>query len=160
MTMISKFKWILSALAAVLFLMVSVASLSAQQPAVTITSPNRSAILNPGSKNNQTISILWKSQNVTGNVAIDLSRNGVNGQWETIIPNAANTGTATWTISGPATSLARFRVRTLSGKVASDFSDADIAIYGPYYKGYWYGGYCNEYAARGFDKVAPNPGID
>lgn len=154
--MVSNIKRLLFA-SAILFL---VAPLPAAEPEITITSPNKSVILDPGSKGNGTATIKWTSANVSGNVAIDLFPDGENGTFETIISSTPNTGTAKWTISGAATSLARYRVRTLSGPAASAFNNADMAIYGPYYKNYWIGGYCTEHAARGFDLVAPAPGID
>ena len=155
--MIFAMRRIVTALAAVLFTVASLTPLSAQQATVTISTPNSSVILDPGYDNKRTTTIRWTSQNVSGNVAIDLFRDG---KWETIIPSTPNDGVQAWNIGGPATSLGRFRARTLSGPVASDVSDANIAIFGPYYKGYWYGGYCTEYAARGFDLVAPAPGLD
>lgn len=155
--MVSNIKRLLPAFSAILFL---AAPLPAGQPEITITSPNNSVILDPGSKNNHTATIRWTSKNVSGNVAIDLFRDGENGTWETIIPSTPNTGTAKWIISGPATSLARYRVRTLSGPAASAFNNADIAIYGPYYEDYWFGGYCTAYAASEFNLVAPDPGIN
>ena len=120
----------MSAFATILLTTASLAPLSAQQATVTIATPNKSVILDPGLKNNRTTTIRWTSRTVSGNVAIDLYRDG---EWEAIIPSTPHDGTQPWTISGPATSLGRFRVRTLRGPAASDVSDADLAIFGPYY---------------------------
>lgn len=127
-----------------------------QAASISVTSHNTSQILDPGSRNNRTTTIRWGSRNVSGQVAIDLFRNGT---WQTLFASTANDGQQAWTISGPATSLGRFRVRSVNASSVSDINNADLAIYGPYYRG-WYGGYCTELAARGFDAAAPSPGID
>src|SRR5439155_16875276 len=68
--------------------------------------------------------IRWTSSGVSGNVRIDLSRNGI---WETLFASVANDGALQWKVTGPATTQGRIRVCDLSGSVC-DTSDADFTI--------------------------------
>jgi hypothetical protein len=129
-----------------------------QKATITVTSPNTCVIWDPGLNGQGTATIRWTSKNVSGNVAIDLSRNG-GSSWETLFSSTPNDGQEVWTVRGNATPSGLIRVRTITGASASDTSDTVFAIWGPYYKGF-YGGYCTEYAARCFDAVAPKPGVD
>jgi len=71
--------------------------------------------------------IQWTSQNVTGNVMIELNRNYPSGAWETLSSSAPNNGSFAWTVTDPACSTARARVTSVSNPTVSDVSDADFA---------------------------------
>jgi fibronectin type 3 domain-containing protein len=67
-------------------------------------------------------SITWESRNVTGNVAIDLSRDG-GFTWSTIIADTPNDHSETTTFTGPESYLARLRIRSLADPAIKDVSD-------------------------------------
>jgi len=75
--------------------------------------------------NTQTIS--WTSSGLTGNVKIELSRNG-GASWSPIATNTPNDGTQTWIVTGPATAQARIRVTSLTDPTVSDASNGNAAI--------------------------------
>jgi hypothetical protein len=59
--------------------------------------------------------VTWVSTGISVNeVRVDLSRNGPRGPWETIIDRTPNTGSATWTVTGPTSNSCRIRVRTIN----------------------------------------------
>ncbi|MCX7835857.1 MAG: S8 family serine peptidase [bacterium] len=94
-------------------------------PEITVLSPNGGEIWPINT--NQTIT--WSSQNIVGNVAIDLNRNYPTGTWETIIPNTANDGSETWNVTEPITAFARIRVRTIAmSPEVSDLSNNHFTI--------------------------------
>jgi len=127
---------------------------------ITVTSPNTRVVWDPGSKYNQSVDITWKSSGVQGDVQIDLSTD--NGStWTSLISKTANDGKEawTWTKDIPATPNAFVRITSIKDTKVSDTSDKAFAVFGRYYKGF-YGGYCTEYAAREFDRVAPSPGVN
>jgi len=70
--------------------------------------------------------IRWTSSGVSGNVRIDLSRDG-GTNWETPFASVANDGSQQWKVTGPATTQGRIRVCDLSGPVC-DTSDANFTI--------------------------------
>ncbi|MDD5088292.1 MAG: S8 family serine peptidase, partial [bacterium] len=71
--------------------------------------------------------ITWFSGGFTGNVNIDLSRNG-GSSYETLYSNTPNDGTQAWTVSGTVTSQARIRIRSVSNSAIRDSSDANFTI--------------------------------
>jgi len=94
-------------------------------PAITITviSPNGGEYWTIGSK--QTIN--WTSAGVTGNVRIQLSRNG-GLTWTTIIASTPNDGSQAWWVIWPATDQARIRVVSIANPTISDISDGNFTI--------------------------------
>jgi hypothetical protein len=70
--------------------------------------------------------IQWTSAGVSGNVRIELSRDG-GTSWELLFASTANDGAQTWTVTGPATTQARIRITSLN-EPASDVSDANFRI--------------------------------
>jgi len=114
-------------------------------------------VLDPGPWGTNTYTIRWTSFGVTGNVKIELSRNG-GMTWETLFVSTPNDGKEDWRISGPATPNALIRISSVSNPTVRGTSGR-FAIIGPYYKGFP-GGYCTEYAARIFDQYAPSPGVN
>ena len=78
-------------------------------PAITLVKPNGGEQLRIG----QTYPITWTTTGVTGNVKIELSRDG-GVTWETLFANASN-GSAAWTVTGPATdAAAQIRITSLT----------------------------------------------
>ena len=90
---------------------------------ITVTSPNGGESWAVGS----THPITWTSVGITGNVQIDVSRDG-GTTWSTIILNTPNTGKLNWTVTGPATALARIRITSIDFPGVSDPSDANFTI--------------------------------
>lgn len=71
--------------------------------------------------------INWTSDNLSGNVKIEISRDeGTN--WETLIAATPNDGAATVNIYGKPTRLARLRVTSLSNQAVSDSSVRNIFV--------------------------------
>jgi hypothetical protein len=69
----------------------------------------------------------WSSENVSGNVKIELSRSG-GTNWETLIGSTPNDGSENITISGRPTRYARLRIVSLDNPVVSDSSLRNISI--------------------------------
>ena len=92
-------------------------------PAVTVTAANGGEIW--GISTTQTIR--WTSTGLTGNVRIDLSRDG--GQtWTTLVANTTNDGSQSWVVTGPATTRARLRVVSVATPAVVDISNANFTI--------------------------------
>jgi len=97
------------------------------EPGVTVIVPNGNELWYIGHDK----AITWTSQNVTGNVRIDISRN--NGLiWSTIVSNTANDGSYTWTVSGPVSAACRIRVTSIDFPAATDMSNRSFQIAEPY----------------------------
>jgi hypothetical protein len=71
--------------------------------------------------------IVWSSVNVSGNVKIELSRDG-GGTYETIFPNTSNDGSEAWTVSGAVSEMARIRITSLSTPGVGDSSATNFYI--------------------------------
>lgn len=69
----------------------------------------------------------WSSNNLTGNVKIDISRNE-STNWETIVASTPNDGTEAITVNGRPTRRARLRITSLSNPNVSDSSVKNIYI--------------------------------
>jgi hypothetical protein len=74
----------------------------------------------------------WTAVDNDSVAAVDLflSRAGASGPFETIATGAPNSGSYAWTVTGPATEAALFRIvaHDRAGNVAADSSDAVFAI--------------------------------
>jgi hypothetical protein len=71
--------------------------------------------------------VTWTSDNLAGNVRIDLSRD--EGQtWETLVASTANDGSETLNIYGRPTRRARLRIQSLGDPTVSDSSISDINL--------------------------------
>jgi hypothetical protein len=92
---------------------------------ITVTSPNGGESWLAGSVH----PITWTSTNLTGNVSIQLSRDG-GSTWTTIVSNSANDGSESWIVTSPATAQARIRVVSYSNASTYDASDANFNIVG------------------------------
>lgn len=71
--------------------------------------------------------VTWTSNNVTGNLKIELSRNETTS-WETLVTNVPNTGSAKINIYGAATKNARLRISSLNDPTVSDTSVNNLFI--------------------------------
>jgi len=90
---------------------------------ITITSPDGGESWVVGSSH----AITWSSAGISGNVNIQISRNG-GSTWTTIISKTPNDGTQIWKITGPATTQAKIRVVSVSSPTVFDISDATFII--------------------------------
>ena len=71
--------------------------------------------------------LTWSSENITGNVRIEISRDE-STNWETLIANTPNDGTENITIYGRATRRARLRIVSIDNQIYSDSSNKNISI--------------------------------
>jgi hypothetical protein len=70
----------------------------------------------------------WSSTGLTGNVKIEVSRNG-GASWAPISPSTPNDGAFTWTVAGPASRQARVvRITSLTDLTVVDASNASATI--------------------------------
>jgi len=94
---------------------------------ITVISPNGGETWRAGTSQ----TIRWSSVGVSGNVRIQLSRNGDGGPWENIISSTRNNGSENWRVTGPATTQALIKITKISGPACSDISDAVFTITAP-----------------------------
>jgi hypothetical protein len=94
----------------------------AATPSITVTAPNGGTWKIGTSKQ-----IQWTSSAVSGNVKIELSRDG-GATWAVLFASVANTGSQSWTVTGPATAAARIRVSSVNAPAVGDVSDANTRI--------------------------------
>lgn len=90
---------------------------------VTVSSPNGGEIWAIGS----THALSWTSSGITGNVRIELSRNG-GTTWAVLFASTANDGAQNWKVKGPVTSQARIRVSSVLDTGAMDTSDGNFIL--------------------------------
>lgn len=90
---------------------------------IQVTAPNGGEVWSSNSRR----TIQWISSNVSGNVSIQLSRDG-GASWTTITSSTANDGAHTWKLSKPVTTAARIRVCSVSNVGLCDTSDGNFAI--------------------------------
>jgi hypothetical protein len=90
---------------------------------ITVVQPNGGQFWRVGSSKE----LKWTSVGVTGNVKIELSRNG-GATWEVIFASAVNDGSQFWTVSGPITSQARIRITSVNEPAVNDTSNANFSI--------------------------------
>jgi len=69
----------------------------------------------------------WSSENITGNVRIEISRDE-STTWETLIGNTPNDGTENITVYGRATRRARIRIVSIDNSIYSDSSVRNITV--------------------------------
>jgi hypothetical protein len=75
--------------------------------------------------------IQWNSSSMSGNVKIELSRNGGVTFPETLFPNIPNTGSVSWTVTGASSSSARVRISSIDSPSLNAVSSADFSIVQP-----------------------------
>lgn len=72
----------------------------------------------------------WSSQNVIGNVKIELSTDS-GATWETIAGDWPNGGMMFWYVTGPASTHCRMRISSVNAPTCYDESTSDFTISGP-----------------------------
>lgn len=92
-------------------------------PTITILSPNDSEIFPVGFLKN----IQWSFVNLTGNVKIELTRDG-GLSYETLFENTLNDGSQEWLITSPVTEQAKIKISSLMNPLIFDTSDAYFYI--------------------------------
>jgi len=78
-------------------------------------------------KINTNKTIQWTSGGVSGDVRIELSRNG-GASWTVLFSSTPNDGSQTWKVTGPATTAARIRITSGSDSGIYDASDGNFVI--------------------------------
>jgi hypothetical protein len=92
-------------------------------PSITVTVPNGGQNWTVGSVQ----AIQWTSTGVTGNVMIEVSRDGGAG-YTTLLASTANDGAENWTVTGPATSDALIKISSVVDPGVFDQSNAVFTI--------------------------------
>ncbi len=101
---------------------VSNATFTIPPASLTLTSPNGGESWTIGSSR----TITWTSSNLAGTVELELSRDG-GASWSTIVGNTPNDGSQSWVVTGPPTTEALVRVRSVFAAV-QDESNAVFTI--------------------------------
>ncbi|MGH8597531.1 MAG: hypothetical protein ACREXT_12815, partial [Gammaproteobacteria bacterium] len=96
---------------------------AATTASIQVTAPNGGEVWIINSRP----TIRWNSSNVSGNVSIEVSRNG-GTSWTTISSSTANDGAHTWRVSKPATNSAWIRVCSVANPALCDMSDGSFTI--------------------------------
>jgi hypothetical protein len=92
---------------------------------LTVTNPGATEIWPIGS----TQTIRWTSNGVTGYVKIELSRDG-GASWATLLFMTPNDGVQSWKVTGPATTQAMIRIKSMSNPNIFGISGATFTIGG------------------------------
>jgi hypothetical protein len=95
-------------------------------PRIKVNVPNGGENWMIGSGN----TITWQSTGLTGNVNIELSRDG-GATWTALYSSTPNDGRQAWKVAGPETNQARIRIVSSSSPDFFDASDADFTIATP-----------------------------
>ncbi|MEY4071330.1 MAG: hypothetical protein RL721_1944, partial [Candidatus Eisenbacteria bacterium] len=97
-------------------------------PSVTLSAPDGGETISIGTAT----TITWSASDNVAVTAVDLalSRSGTGGPFETLANGLANTGSYSWTVTGPVSTTARVRVtaRDAQGNSAQDVSAGDVSI--------------------------------
>jgi hypothetical protein len=96
------------------------------QPTLALLSPNGGDTLVAGSP----AMLQWASTNLTGNVRIELSRNG-GTSWPALFTSTPDDGSEPWTPTGPATTQAMIRIKSIDVPALLDVSDSVFTIVQP-----------------------------
>lgn len=89
---------------------------------LTVTAPNGGESWTAGT----TQRIRWTSTNLSGNVRIEVSRDGI--YWTTITSNTANDGDHPWFVTTPRSTNSWVRVRSVTETTVTDKSNAKFTI--------------------------------
>jgi hypothetical protein len=76
---------------------------------------------------NTTQRIQWTSSGVSGNVKIELSRDG-GATYTTLFANTPNDGSQNWRVTGPATTQASIKISSVTTPSVSDTSNGVFGI--------------------------------
>ena len=94
-------------------------------PVFGLTSPNGGEMWAEDS----TVSVSWAPGSVTGNLRIELSRNGIAGPWEVLSASTpVNSGSFSLTAAGPSSRTCRVKITSLTNPTQGDTSAADFGI--------------------------------
>lgn len=96
------------------------------QPTLVLNSPNGGDSLVSGTP----VTVQWASTDLTGNIRIELSRNG-GTSWSPLYAATPDDGSEAWTVTGPATAQAKVRVRSVDILTLLDVSDSVFVIVQP-----------------------------
>ena len=99
------------------------ANFTISAPFITVTAPNGGEVWGVGTPH----TIAWTSLGVSGQVMIELSRNG-GSTYETLFPATANDGSEQWLASAPPASNALIRVSSPGLPGVVDVSDGQFTI--------------------------------
>lgn len=94
---------------------------------VAMLYPNGGEILQIG----LAIDLRWSGINYGGNVRLELNRSYPSATWETLFASTPNDGVENWTVTGPGSDHARFRITHLTQPGQADSSNADSRIMSP-----------------------------
>ncbi|MCC6476221.1 T9SS type A sorting domain-containing protein [bacterium] len=89
--------------------------------------PNGTEILPIGSE----ITLRWSGITSGGHVSLEMNRDYPSANWEVITENTLNDGNELWTVAGPVSDHARFRVTHTTMPELADTSNADTRIAQP-----------------------------
>lgn len=92
-------------------------------PTITIITPTGGELFPVGFQK----TIEWSSINISGNVRIELSRDG-GSNYESLFENTANDGAEVWVVTAPITEQARIKITSLNAPSVFDVSVADFYI--------------------------------
>ncbi len=98
---------------------VSDASFAIENASLSIIAPSAGALWAIGTQQN----VAWSKTGTTSPVRVDFMRNYPGGSWETISASESDT-LFPWTVSGPVSTTARFRVVATANGALGDTSDA------------------------------------
>jgi len=94
---------------------------------ITVTQPNGGQTWHIGTSQ----AITWTSSGISGNVKIELSRNGGTNYSETLFASTLDDGSENWTVAGSVTSTARIKVTSISSPTVFDASNSNFSIVQP-----------------------------
>lgn len=92
-------------------------------PTITLINPVGGELFSVGFQK----TIEWSSINISGNVKIELSRDG-GSIYESLFENTANDGSEVWVVTGPITEQARIKITSLTAPSVFDVSVTDFFI--------------------------------
>ncbi len=95
-------------------------------PTITVSSPNGYEDYKIG----EFIPVTWSSTAISGNVAIDISRDG-GGSWSTVVSGTQNDGHHNISLSSPENAKCRIRIRSTDGSHAEDISNYYFTLSNP-----------------------------
>ncbi|MFN0157181.1 MAG: hypothetical protein ACKVRP_03805 [Bacteroidota bacterium] len=94
------------------------------QATISLVTPNGGEVFNIG----DTATIQWSSTNLTGNIRIELSRNGGLSYSDMLFSSIPDDGSESWVVAGQLTHQARIRITGLGAPGVSDVSNANFSI--------------------------------
>lgn len=106
---------------------ISAANFQITAPGIIVTSPNGGESLVVGTNSN----ITWTTQDIMGNVQIQLNRSYPSGTWENLFASTSNDFSETWAVTGPNTTNARVRILSVTNPTVGDTSNSNFTITSP-----------------------------